>query len=155
MKYFNILLVLFVSSCTINPYLDEEKKDFDGSFYRCSVENKVGVETLSLNLKKFEDTIFNLNNLSSLLGNPIDKKNIDNIEYYYFGSPGESGGCSVTVPVKNKQINGISVYGTTESCSSFTESSVKQNGKFYYLYVGWQFMLGEGNCGEWAIFERL
>ena len=127
MKYYNILVVLLVSSCTINPYLVEEDNDFDGSFYECSVENKVGLRTLSLNLKKFEDTVFDLNNLSSLLGNPIDKKNIDNIEYYYFGSPGESGGCSVTVPVKNKQINGISVYGSTKSCSGFTENTVKQN----------------------------
>ncbi len=148
-------MVLLISSCTINPYqLDENVKNYEGDFHKCATPDKVGLETLKLNLDSLEGSEYNLNKISKLLGNPIDKKNIDNIDYYYFGSPGEARGCSVSIPVKDNKISGISVYGSTNSCSGFTENAVKQIGNFYQLYVGWQFALGEGNCGNWAIFKK-
>ena len=147
-------LIILISSCAIAPYSPEVEQKHDGSFFQCSTVDDVKTKTLSLNLKTLENEVFDLSKIVPILGNPVDKKNIDNQDYYYFGTTGQSRGCTVSFAVKDSTIRGVSTVGSSNNCEAFTEKSVQYIGDFYYMYTGWQFMLGEGNCGDWTIYKN-
>tara|TARA_B110000858_G_C17422363_1_gene301736 strand:- start:46 stop:528 length:483 start_codon:yes stop_codon:yes gene_type:complete len=153
----NLLLVpiiLLVTSCAITPYAPEIEQKHEGSFFQCSTPWDVKTTTLSLNLETFENEVFNLSKLVPILGNPVDKKNIDNQDYYYFGTLGQSGGCAVSFAVKDSVTLGVSTVGSDNSCGAFSQKSIQHIGDFYFMYTGFQFNLGEGNCGDWTIYKN-
>ena len=154
MRYFYVLILFLLASCAVTPYSPEIEQKHTGSFFQCSTLKDVKTKTLSLNLKTLENESFNLSTIVPILGNPIDKKNIDNQDYYYFGTLGQTGGCTVSFAVKDKVTLGVSTVGLSDSCGAFSEKSIRHIGDFYYMYTGFQFNLGEGNCGDWTIYKN-
>ena len=148
------LIIFLLSSCAITPYSPEIEQKHEGSFFQCSTIGDVKTKTLSLNLKTLENEVFDLSSIVPILGNPVDKKNIDNQDYYYFGTAGQSGGCTVSFAVKDSVTLGVSSVGSGNSCEAFSEKSIQYIGDFYFMYTGFQFMLGDGNCGDWTIYKN-
>ena len=156
MKKLSLLatFLIVMASCTINPMVDENGKRYEGNVHKCSTFFQVSRDILKLNLESLEGEVFSLKKISEILGNPLNKKNIDSIEYYYFGTPGETDGCSVTVPVKNNKIGISSVFGKDSSCTEYAWNSINKIGNFYWEQTSLKFGLGEGGCGDVTIYKR-
>ena len=154
MRYLAIFLMFSLTSCTLNNFIDDTGQPYEGTFHQCSNFSKVDADILRLNLESLEGKTFDLNVITQILGNPLNKKNIDSTDYYYFGTTGKENVCSVTVPVKNKKIGLISTYGDNHSCQDFSYKSVSEIGEFFWVQTSLQFWMGEGNCGDIAIYRR-